>query len=85
MKINIAFLSIISLYHSNEYFLEVCTLDGADLAKFETKSPLVVEFGITAHLQARFETFEPIMDYFSYKHLSRAVGRTKIMIHNHIY
>ena len=28
--------------------MNICTLDGADLAKFETKSPLVVEFGITA-------------------------------------
>jgi len=46
VKINIAFLSI----QFNEHFIKFVqlTIDGADLAKFETKRPLVVEFGITA-------------------------------------
>ena len=30
------------------------TIDAADLAKFETKSPLVVEFGITAPSTSKF-------------------------------
>ena len=30
------------------------TTDGADLAKFETKRPLVVEFGITAPSESNF-------------------------------
>ena len=30
------------------------TIDGADLAKFETKRPLVVEFGITVPSASKF-------------------------------
>ena len=56
MKINVAFLSIISLYHFNEYFVKFVqlTIDGADLAKFETKRPLVAEFGITVPSGSKF-------------------------------
>jgi hypothetical protein len=51
------FLSIISMNIFMK-FVQL-TIDGSDLAKFETKRPLLVEFGIVQrHLQSSFGKFE---------------------------